>query len=660
MLQSTLEKWRSLPTMALDAFAILMGSWWLYSVVLVYSYQSFDTLVMGLFLPLLLGIALCAALVRPAVAPLPVPEPTPPSWLPAGLLPVGFGLGCWWALGLPFWFAWVPIAVYTGLLVRYGGAMRGPASVELSTKDAVSLLLAMGFAFALVSGIHRPEVDDAYHINAMIGALEHPELPVLSFDGLHGDVNAPIQQLIHRPQTYEIFIAALARVTGMNPRSIYWMFLPALIGPLMAISVWRFLKALAPDHAWAAIWLVFAVWLAWGDDYRAYGSYTFARLSQGKPVFITLFVPAILYSAARYSDRPSARSFGLLCLTQCAAATYTSSALLLGPIAAGIGLLAQIRFTRRGLIVAALGLLASVPLLSALVAMKLEVMGVGGLRHDGWMRDMNVVLGTTLRAPLALFAVVLLPALLVARKSPAGPWAARLVAVSFLLVYNGMTAPFLADHVAELFSWRLYWIVPVPMLASLGVVVALGTAIHSKRWPNIVGTVLVTLVLLGAFWTAGERAYERRFITWKWWTHKTPDLEQRLALKVLSFTESTDLVLAAPRVAERITGLDGRPRLISVRESYLTNLSRYWGEEQASERLAMMKFAERPQTPKEADAAIELIEAWCVDVIVFRRYQSKESKKLMKKLEPLGFVDNGRTKKYQMYRRTGECTPTRP
>ncbi|MEZ4316405.1 MAG: DUF6077 domain-containing protein [Myxococcota bacterium] len=650
--------WRSLPTMALDAFCVGFGVWWLVSVGLVYTHQTFATLQIAAIPAVALAIAACAVLVRPDPGPRAVATPREPApdWLPAGLMPIGFALGAWYALGLPYAFAWAPMAMFALLVVWHTGPVSGPASVALTDRDAVSLGLAVLVAAVLVTGICRPEMDDAYHINAMISALEHPELPLLSFDGMHGDLTAPIQQVIHRPQTIEVFVATLASFTGADPRTLYWMGLPLVYAAMTAIATWRLMKALAPDTAWLGLWVVFVVWLAWGDE-REYGAYVFPRLFLGKPVFICVFVPSILYGAARFSDRPSWRTYGVLALTVCAAGTFTSSALLLAPVVLGLGLLAQVRPGRAGWGLAAAGLTACAPLLVGLLAMRAEVSGVGGLRHDGWMREMATVLGSTSRAPVALFGMAALPVLAARLRSPTAAWAARMVAVSLLVVFNDVTAPILARTVAELFSWRLYWTVPVPLLASLALVLAVELGVRASRTTGVVTSVLAVVALVG-FWTAGDRPLEGFGTEWHWWTHKVPELDQAAALGVVALTDPEDLVLAAPRVAERITGLDGRPRLVSVRESYLTNLSRYWGEEEAHERLVMMDYVAEPLAPRRAEEALTFISEWCPAVVVFRINNGK--RRVAPRMRERGYVVVDTSKKYQTWRLAGDCVPVRP
>ena len=137
-------------------------------------------------------------------------------------------------------------------------------------------------------------------------------------------------------------------------------------------------------------------------------------------------------------------------------------------------------------------------------------------------------------------------------------------------------------------------------------------------------------------------------------------IHHRAALEVLEITEPTHLVLADKRVAERITGLAGRPRLVSVRESYLTNLSRYWGDAEFQDRLAMMKLASESIPRTEMAIGLEAIQAWCVDTVVLRRREIHEPFMLHRRLLEAGYEPARTLRRHTVYQLNTPCTPTRP
>ena len=135
------------------------------------------------------------------------------------------------------------------------------------------------------------------------------------------------------------------------------------------------------------------------------------------------------------------------------------------------------------------------------------------------------------------------------------------------------------------------------------------------------------------FWVVEQRAYDRPSVEWKWWDYKLPEEDQGVAMFVLAQTEPDDLVLAHQPVAERIAGLRGRPRLVSVRESYLTNLSRHWGKGEFSDRMAMMKLTNKRVAEWQYDHALRLVDERCVKVVVIRKLHMLEDLGVARRME---------------------------
>ncbi|MCB9691602.1 MAG: hypothetical protein H6736_07290 [Alphaproteobacteria bacterium] len=577
-----------LPGLVLDLACAAGGSWWIYSVAAVYAGLSFDTYMAGLFgfvpaaVALLVWVAWTPEGVETPASPEASDLPLQPS---AGLAAASaVVITAWWALDLPFALGGLFAAVTVGVALwnRPWTPAFGPTVAD--RRDAAGLAVAIGAFCMFVAWVHHPIWDDAYHVNAILSTLEHPDLPLLSFDGLHGDTSVPIQQLIHRPQTHEVAVATLARLTGIDGRTLYWLVLPQLFAALLVIASWRLAKAVDARSAWLAAPLVVFVLVCWGGDIRTYGAYAVLRLFEGKAFFYGALIPALVVAAGRFATAPSARTWALLLLTQCWCAMFSSSALVLAPIAAGLALLPFL--ARRTAPTLAAGLAASAPLVAVLLLMKLEVSGVGGLRSDGWVRSGEAVIGTTLRAPLAMALFAASPLAVVLRRTPSG-WLPAYALASFLLVFNAFT-PAVLSRVASLFSWRLYWCVPLPAL--LATVVAMLTL---ALWDRRKGGAAVLVAFCVAFWAAGPTSWTYsentsfRFMAWR----NDPDVEAT-AEAVVALTTPADLVLAPPRVAERIAMQTGRPRLMSIREQYLVNLARHWGDDETLRRMRLMMLVE--------------------------------------------------------------------
>jgi hypothetical protein len=180
--------------------------------------------------------------------------------------------------------------------------------------------------------------------------------------------------------------------------------------------------------------------------------------------------------------------------------------------------------------------------------------------------------------------------------------------VCFALVFNGVSSSLLGE-LASAFSWRLYWCVPLPLIAAAVAGMTIVSAFSFGR-PSIARSTSAVLCVfaIGVFYDAGGHTYESRNASWRFWEHRTPPAIERAAQRVVDMSIPGDLVLAPPRVAERIAQLPNRPALVSVREQYLIDLARYWGDEETLKRMRLMMLVEGtlPRLSKFARSSVDI------------------------------------------------------
>ncbi len=237
-------------------------------------------------------------------------------------------------------------------------------------------LFALAVLCALyASVVHRPDADDAFYANVAVAAVEHPELPLLSRDTLHGRFDLPVHLPSYRLHSYELAVAALALLTGAAALSLFHLVaapLAALFVPLAHAALFRLLVPRVWLFATAVLVLVLA---APGETHRWYGNFAFVRIWQGKAILLSIALPWIAAMALRFALAPSRRAWLRLAAAQIAAVGASASGLWLAPAISLAAQAAVLRPGARDLRVLALGALASIYPIAAALAQRSEMQG---------------------------------------------------------------------------------------------------------------------------------------------------------------------------------------------------------------------------------------------------------------------------------------------
>ncbi|MCB2187184.1 MAG: hypothetical protein KQJ78_12245 [Deltaproteobacteria bacterium] len=348
------------------AFVLVAGLGTVYCNLCVYTGRDFDFLTQWSFLPLLAAAGLTWRFrrrpPRPPAAAVPAPAPAPGGLTSRRALIL-------WATALGVAAAYVLSGSY--LVVLLGGAAQlvflrhGPWQPDPATPPPpvsrgwwlglVGLLLA-AVAYTLCS--HRPDIDDSAYLNFVVTTLDHPAWPLLSRDGMFGPESFPIYFPIYRAHSFELLVALATRLTGLSHFTLYYLVLPALgAGLVVAGHAWIFHRWL-PRGSLAAVAFVVLALVVWGDAHRAFGNFAFVRMFQGKAYLVSLVVPLIIYFAVAYLERPGWRAWILLALAQVAAVGFSSTALLVAPLACLLALAGGWRPQRRQTLVVLAGALS--------------------------------------------------------------------------------------------------------------------------------------------------------------------------------------------------------------------------------------------------------------------------------------------------------------
>ncbi|HJU26917.1 MAG TPA: DUF6077 domain-containing protein, partial [Rhodanobacteraceae bacterium] len=228
-----------------------------------------------------------------------------------GLLSIELPYEVFWWMALPAMFgAWM-------------WNLRGDACVtcaEDAGKHAawiVALVAAAAVCITLFAS--RPDADDAFYRSISATLLRHPQQPVLLHDTLYRLPDVSILLQFYRLSNYDVLVAALARLTGIDHLLVAYLLLPSLFAAFSVLGWIFLLRRIVPARWPWVLPILLLVMMALGEAHQDYGNFAFVRLFQGKAVLVTGMVPVIAGSALMFTRHGGMRRWLMLFAAQIAA-----------------------------------------------------------------------------------------------------------------------------------------------------------------------------------------------------------------------------------------------------------------------------------------------------------------------------------------------------
>jgi hypothetical protein len=611
----------------LQIVIVLFGLWTLYTQIFILAGASYNTLRSFSFIPVLIAASIMWRAVKetqqapkgstPATAQ-PQPHTKPNHWL-------------WLRIGGPFaisllylvtqldWLVWVLALLYLSTELWVGRHHNiEPPTVE-SPSTRVELFILVGLcvlAVLLTSASLRPDADDAYFLSVAIATTSFPNSPLQSIDALHRSGLPPVEQALHLPQVYEILIGLIADISGLSVYSLYYVILPALFAILSILANWLLLRHFLP--AQQAIWgiVIYVLLLIfWGDGHRTFGNFGFVRLFQGKAIYLMVILPFIALSALRYYNRPSLTSWLGLSLSQFAAIGITTNGMVVAPLAMGLCLLANLRFNRSSLWLVFSGFGSSLPVILVSGGLYLKMAPyLAAISVDERLLSYTTTLGI-IRAPFVLLGLLLLPILATLAKVKYATWLKGFVWLVIFIIFMPATRNLGADILGNVFSWRLFWAVPIPFLLSLAGASAIRLIRPHRKF--VIG--LVTVWSL-TFMVAGPTAISSQIFSLdNLGRPKVIEAPFTVAKKTIALAQSDTPALVPEDIAIYMTGFPNCPPLVGVRTLYLTKLQGFISNQALARRLALFQYISQNNPNLSANTALAEIEAWGITTVVFNQ-----------------------------------------
>lgn len=621
---------RSWIARALDGWIAWFAAWTITCHLLVYTGRSFPWLVVGSWVALAGAIVffwlLGSAPLDPAAALAPTEEVSSrdTDWilmLAGAALCVALFL---WARGyVVFW----TVTVAFGAVAWWRGRTKavGPPRVPVATNAEQWWVL--GLAVVAMVGtwwVQGPDLDDAFYLNVAVSTLDHPARPLLRFDGMFGEEGLPLLSGIYRADSYQLFVAWLSHLTPFTPTQVYYLVLPSVSALFVVCAHWLAFREWNARVALLGLVFVILVWFAWGHVPRAYGHFSFVRLSQGKGVLVSVCIPALVYAVSRYLREPNGNNWLRVALLQIAMVGISSTALILGPLVTALMLAGAALSRHVSARTIGLGLLTSayVVVLSSGVAFDASA-GPPFMEPAVDCRTraaLRTVMGPGIRSCVAMFAWVAALALPgVALRYRAFVW------VASVALFNPWM-PELASRIHPAMCWRLFWAVPFPLIIGLTLASLFPWRPSWKSLrPGAIGAVCLLLCFLFSpyrhrGWRVAEWATAPRYRGWHFLPHLNLPSGYDVAMQAIARTHAHGIILAPFLVAAWVPTFSNAPRLVGVRDLYFNIIAAGVNDGEAGERRRLFEFIRGAKGSSEwLPEMVEQVKRREIDTIVVHR-----------------------------------------
>lgn len=552
---------------------------------------------------------------------------------------------------MAFWAAAVAVLVAHGFLAF---RQRGPdpfTVVSLHRSDRWIVLATLLFAVALSLTLNRPDADDAFYVAVAAFTHAHPGAPLLATDPMHGEQGWSLLFPSYRFASYELLAAALARLSGMPAMDIMYRLLTPLMAALVVTAAFFLGRQLSPRR-WVLVGVVtVALCLFLGEGHHSFGNFAFVRIFQGKSIYMAALVPLIFALTFRcVSPEGSARDVVLLACAQLTGIGLSNFGMLAAPMAAGTALAASALTAPRAyyprLAAIACTLFIALPCL-LYVATTTHAISSGGPALAGgaaavWL-DVAGKRQQYLVAALVLAAPALAPT----------PRLRAWLAIPPLIALGVLLNPWLAHVISTSITttsvyWRATWCFPLLGYLAWGLCSA---AAQLRRTPVHLafGVTLAALLVWSSAFTVVRAS---NGVSWQWAGLKIPESDLDAAKYVAGLPAGRARVLAPERLSNVIARFEDHPRLVLVRDMYVSILRASMGEDNFAPRMQLRHFINGTFQPQDVTAIAAALGTLDVETVVTPEGDTPVSRVLASQ----GYVLADTVAPYGIWRRTPAAT----
>ncbi|MBF0212329.1 MAG: hypothetical protein HQM00_02055 [Magnetococcales bacterium] len=498
----TLETLTLLPLVALALWTLLCH-------VTVHLSGNFHDLTRWSWLPLVAIIPAYRWILsaRPASKPTPATPATPPQardWHGFAIVLTLVAIHEFSAIWFPesrlylFWALAIPLLTRLWIQNRNLPGVTADAPPPVTRHEGMLLTVLLLLALFVTLIAHRPEPDDQFFSNLAVMTLEHPERPLLSWNGMLWNEGPSSWLAVDRLTSIELGIALVASLLGAEPVAVSHMGFAPLFAVWVVLAQGLLLRHLTPRR-WLSVLMVvvFLLFSVGGETGGGFAVFAFVQLFFGKSVLFSALLPLLFLLGLRFMQQGSRRDWILMLLGNIAAVGLSTSGLFLAPVATGMGLIANWRPNRADTQRLLLGVTGCLYPLSTGLALHQTMMATMDTMPWGLSVEANLhkVFGAGTSRWLYLTALV-------------GAWSLStdprlrrtLLGISFIYVgifFNPFLYPIFTGYLTgSVTTWRLFFTIPLPIMAALMLISLVAALRPDRRAPEPLSLLLTLPPLL--------------------------------------------------------------------------------------------------------------------------------------------------------------------
>lgn len=368
----------------------------------------------------------------------------------------------------------------------------------LNLREYLFLTAFILLACLLTLFLNRPDADDDFYLGVSVLLLENLTSPLNSLPYNLGGYSFTIHEHVK---------AALSYLSGTPILYSYYIIIPLILTCFTIVITARVLKLLLKENWIAGLCFFFVIMLAWGDAHRTHANFGLVRMFQGKAVFVSTIVPAMLYYFLKFQEQKNCIYLVLFFATITAGVAFTPTGFIVGPLLAGLLFFPNFKYKKISTIqYSSLGIIA---LFLFLIWYTFKTdFGInsnvvhtprGLQQHTSNYEMYRYVMGDGIRGLFALTCFVISPWLI--QNAHLKQYYRNYVLFCCILLLIPWTSELIAKATYCTASWRWFWALSFP----LAMCIVMGKLFTIYENKNRFFGVFIFLLLTCAYTMASDR-----------------------------------------------------------------------------------------------------------------------------------------------------------